>query len=380
MFKRSQSVGRLAAFHLTKGFSWLLAGVCISSSLYAADQRPGADTIEQAFHPPLEYKGKLADLKPIIQGQSIESQAWELRRTEIKDAWHEAMGSWPELLKEPTLEVLETTHREDLLQKKVRVPIAPGKFEMGYLLIPKGEGPFPAIFVPFYEPETSIGLGKKPNRDFAYQLAKRGYVTLSIGCPGGDAFKPVLSDGAECQPLSYLAYIAANAWKSLSLQPEVDSKRIGIVGHSFGGKWAMFGACLWEQYACGVWSDAGVIFDESRKNVNYWEPWYLGFESGNKERIGLITEPGLRRGAYKTLREAERDLHELQSLMAPRPFLVSGGSEDGPERWLALNHVKEVYRALKYPDGVAMTNRETHEPNELSNAQIYAFFDRCLKP
>ena len=41
-----------------------------------------------------------------------------------------------------------------------------------------------------------------------------------------------------------------------------------------------------------------------------------------------------------------RDLHELHALMAPRPFLVSGGSEDQPERWKALNHAIAVNRLL----------------------------------
>ena len=46
---------------------------------------------------------------------------------------------------------------------------------------PKGAGPFPAVFVPFYEPETSTGQNDKKLRAFAYDLTKRGFVTLSIG-------------------------------------------------------------------------------------------------------------------------------------------------------------------------------------------------------
>ncbi len=48
--------------------------------------------------------------------------------------------------------------------------------------------------VPFYEPETSVGLkADKPDRDLGWQLAKRGMVTLNIGTPGGDAYKPGLA-------------------------------------------------------------------------------------------------------------------------------------------------------------------------------------------
>ena len=31
-------------------------------------------------------------------------------------------------------------------------------------------------------------------------------------------------------------------------------------------------------YAAVAVSDPGIVFDEKRSNVNYWEPWYLGFD------------------------------------------------------------------------------------------------------
>jgi len=65
--------------------------------------------------------------------------------------------------------------------------------------------------------------------------------------------------------------------------------------------------------------------------------------------------------------------------MAPRPFLVSGGSEDPPSRWQALNHTREINRILGYSDRVAMTNRVDHSPNPDSNEVIYAFFEHFLK-
>lgn len=72
------------------------------------------------------------------------------------------------------------------------------------------------------------------------------------------------------------------------------------------------------------------------------------------------------------------DLHELHALMAPRPFLVSGGSEDPPKRWQALNHSIEVNRMLGYKNRVAMTNRPEHSPNAESNEVIYQFFEHFL--
>jgi hypothetical protein len=246
----------------------------------------------------------------------------------------------------------------------------------GWLLVPNGTGPFPAVLVPYYEPETSIGMSKQTLRDFGYQLTRRGCVTLSIGSPGGDARKPVVAAGDETQPLSLLAWIAANCHTALAQLKEVDPERIGVVGHSYGGKWAMFAACLYEKFACGAWSDPGIVFDESRPNVNYWEPWYLGKDALQTRVPGIPSSTNPRTGAYKELYSAGHDLHEVLALMAPRPFLVSGGSEDPPERWQALNRVMEVYKLLGVEDGVAMTHRKDHTPTPESNEQIYAFFTR----
>ncbi len=331
---------------------------------------------------PSEFSTRLASLRsPILFNDSSSVKTpedWRRRRDEILANWHRTMGSWPTIVERPKMEVLETTLREDITQRRVRVQIAPDQISEGYVLVPRGQGPFPAVFVPFYDPETSIGLGKSPLRDFAWQLARRGFVALAVGSPGGDARKPVLSQQAKCQPLSYLGYIAANAWNALASMPEVDAKRIGIVGHSYGGKWAMFGSCLWDKYACAVWSDPGVVFDETRESINYQEPWYLGYDPGIIRKPGLVRKESPRTGAYKTLVETGHDLHELHALMAPRPFLVSGGAEDPPNRWAALNHTIAINGLLGYEGRVAMTNREKHQPTEESNEQIYQFFDHWL--
>ena len=160
--------------------------------------------------------------------------------------------------------------------------------------------------------------------------------------------------------------------------PEVDSKRIGIVGHSYGGKWAMFGSCFWEKYACAAWSDPGIVFDEKRESINYQEPWYLGLDANITRKPGLVREGSPRTGAYKKLIEGGHDLHELHCLMAPRPFLVSGGEEDPPSRWAVLNHAVRVNEILGKTDRVAMTNRASHTPTKESNEQIYQFFEYWL--
>jgi pimeloyl-ACP methyl ester carboxylesterase len=195
------------------------------------------------------------------------------------------------------------------------------------------------------------------------------------------------------EPLSALAYAAANAHTVLAQRQEVDPDRIGVVGHSFGGKWAMFASCLYDKFACAVWSDPGIVFDERDRrkenpsgSVNYFDVWYLGLKLGqtaDPKNAGpfrkLPSEGTPRTGAYKTLVEQGHDLVELHALMAPRPFLVSGGTADLAERWPALNHSIAVNKLLGYTNRVGMTAREGHSPTEAANEQVYAFFEWCLK-
>jgi dienelactone hydrolase len=291
------------------------------------------------------------------------------------------MGAWPEVITEPEVEILATEQLGTIAQHKIRFRWTPTEKTTGYLLIPDGEGRGPAVMTVYYEPETAIGQGKE-NRDFAIQLARLGFVTMSIGTTEATAagtyglYWPSI-EKAEVQPLSMLGYAAANAYHVLASRPEVDPARIGIVGHSFGGKWAMFASCLYDKFACAVWSDPGIVFD-TRPNVNYWEPWYLGYHPKPWRARGEVTAGNAARGLYPKLLEAGRDLHELHALMAPRPFLVSGGSEDPPHRWRALNRSVEINDVIGVAERVAMHNRPGHDPTEESNAVIYRFFEWAL--
>jgi hypothetical protein len=341
------------------------------------------------FRPSPEFAGDFGKFKSPLKfydGRSVQTPSdWKKRRQEILKRWHEIMGPWPEPIKKPKIDYLRKEHRENFTQHQVRLEIAPQQQTVGgYLLIPDGKGPFPAVVVVYYDAETGAGLGKEL-RDFAYQLTKRNFVTLSIGTPDfanlKAPYKPLYQqpeNQTQLQPLSALAYVSANCYNALASLPMVDPERVGIVGHSYGGKWAMFSSCLYDKYACAVWSDLGIVFDESRTNVNYWDVWYLGYVPGKKGWCGIPNKDNPRTGAYKQFVEEGYDLHELHALMAPRPFLVSGGSEDRPMRWKALNHSVAVNKLLGYTNRVAMTNRKGHTPTLESNEQIYLFFEHFL--
>ncbi len=353
------------------------------------DKNPDWKDLSPYFKPPAEYEGKTGDYRsPLLfsDGRVVRNgKEWKTRRKEILSYWTGKLGTWPAYIKRQKIEYLDTLVRDkDLTQYKIRFNWLPGQKTEAYLLVPHIPGRKPAVITVFYEPETAAGIGGKEHRDFALQLARRGFITLSIGTTETTNSKtyslyyPTINN-SSIQPLSVLAYAAANSWFLLSRFPEADPERIGIMGHSYGGKWAMFASCMFEKFACAVWSDPGIVFDETRPNVNYWEPWYLGYYpppwSNTWRKQGLIEDA---RGVYPELIKENHDLHELHALMAPRPFLVSGGSEDNPERWIPLNHSVAVNKLLGFENRVAMTNRPEHSPNAESNEQIYKFFEYYL--
>ncbi|MDD2475634.1 MAG: prolyl oligopeptidase family serine peptidase [Dysgonamonadaceae bacterium] len=340
------------------------------------------------FEPPTEFKNQYGDFRsPLLfyNGDTVKTEDdWRKRKEEIRSKWMELMGEWPPIIENQRLEIIDTTYRENFIQHTVRFYWTPNQQTEGYLLIPNITGKKPAVITVFYEPETAIGLSGKPYRDFAYQLTKRGFITLSLGTTQTTKNKTYSIyypniENATMQPLSALAYASANAWEALAKIEDVDSTRIGITGHSYGGKWAMFASCLYDKFACAAWSDPGIVFDETKgSGVNYWEPWYLGYYPPPwKNTWSKISTSN--HGLYPYLKQEKMDLHELHSLMAPRPFLVSGGSGDQVERWKALNHTIAVNQLLGYDNRVGMTNRVEHSPNVNSNQSLYLFFEWFLK-
>lgn len=360
--------------------------ILLCATQVTSAQKPW-ETIKHYFSPPSAFAKQYGDYRPLLSfknGEAVTTpKQWEKRRTEILNDWNQLMGQWPTLIKKQKIEYLDTIVYKDYTQYKIKYNWTPNQKTVAYLLVPKISGKKPAVITAFYEPETAIGKGK-PNRDFALQLTKKGFVTLSIGTAEASKnetysiYYPSI-ENAEVQPLSMLAYAAANSWYVLANLPYVDDKKIGITGHSFGGKWAMFASCLFDKFACAAWSDPGIVFDNTKgSGVNYWEPWYLGYYSPPWTNTWNKTGYGAK-GIYPKLLTEGYNLHEIMALMAPRPFLVSGGSSDPIERWVPLNHVIKINKFLGFENRVAMQNRPLHEPNAYSNHVVYSFLEYFLK-
>jgi len=381
---------------LPVGLAAIILFAC--SPVLAADPTGDRDALwqrlEQYCQTPAEFASQLGPYRsPLKFADGSVAQTpedWARRRHEILDTWHRRLGPWPPLVERPVVKRLESVDCPGYVQHHVHVQVSPeGQSADGYLLIPDGTGPFPAVFVPFYEALTSIGQGKRGRgtHDYGLQLVRRGFVTLSIGTPGSvekiglDTRQLLIEAGQQQrrQPLTLLAYVAANCHTALAQMPQVDPQRIGIIGLSYGGKWSMFASCLYDKFACAVWSDPGIVFNEKNGNVNYWEPWYLGYDPNVQRKPGIPSDEKPRTGLYKELFEAGEDLVDLHALMAPRPVLVSGGTADPPRNWGALNPLIAVNQLLGQRHRVAMTARPTHVPTAEALELELAFLEYWLK-
>ena len=316
------------------------------------------------FNPPAALAGQTGDYRSPLRfadGSEVKSaDDWKRRRQEILKEWHGLMGPWPEPIEKPKVEIVEKEHQDNYTRHHIRIEIAPGKStEDAYLLVPDGKGPFLRrcrLLTPTLA-SASARRRAAAQADAARLPCNSRSVGSSPASLGSRRRLLPTKESARFSRCRSTAYVASNCRRALANRPDVNAGRIGIVGHSYGGNWAMFASCLDEQFACAAWSDPGIVFDEKRANVNFWEPWYIGFEPGVERKRGIPTEANPRTGPYKRMMEKGMDLHELHALMAPRPFLVSGGSEDPPERWKALNHSVAVNKLLGHENRVAMTNR-----------------------
>src|SRR6056297_764871 len=152
----------------------LVSGVLVPILASGQDREGPTDaaweTIAPYFQPPEEWRNDFGDyssLLPSSDGRLVRNrQQWHQRRAEINQKWTKLLGSWPPLITDPDVELLESKERDDFTQHRIRFEWVPGQKTVGYLLVPDGEGPFPAVVTVYYEPETAIGNGK-PHRDFA---------------------------------------------------------------------------------------------------------------------------------------------------------------------------------------------------------------------
>src|SRR5262249_7048866 len=173
------------------------------------------------------------------------------------------------------------------------------------------------------------------------QFADRGYIVYAPQNPyiGHDKFR-VLQRKANPLGLSLFSFIVRQHERTLdwlATLPDVDAERMAFYGLSYGGKTATRMPALLARYRPSICFRA---FNEwIRKNVSLDYPSSYMFSPEYE-----MPEFNLGR----TFNYAE-----MAALIAPRPFMVERGHDDGVgiDEWIAYEYakVRRLYSRLKTP-------------------------------
>jgi dienelactone hydrolase len=260
---------------------------------------------------------------------------------------------------------------------EVTLDLYPDVFAYGILLLPKGMKPGekrPVVVcqhglegrpTKVVDPKDTT----KPYNAFGAQLADRGYIVYAPQNPyiGQDKFR-VLQRKANPLGLSLFSFIVRQHERTLdwlATLPNVDADKIAFYGLSYGGKTAMRVPALLPRYCLSICS--------GDFNEWVWKNASVDFK-GSYMFSGEYEMPEFNLG--HTFNYAE-----MAALIAPRPFMVERGHDDGVgiDEWVALEYakVRRLYSKLKLPE---RTEIEFFAGgHEIHGDGTFKFLDKHLK-
>ncbi|MGH9881408.1 MAG: alpha/beta hydrolase, partial [Pyrinomonadaceae bacterium] len=311
---------------------------------------------------------ELVDLLNQRGKQITTAEQWRVRRETIVKVLSEILGPPPVEKSALAPEIIEETSHEGYTRRKLSFQTEPGERIPGYLLIPKNaRGRSPAVVCPHQTTQEGkkepVGLAGNPELQTALHLVGRGYVTFTYDaiCFGerhdpasghyGDAI-PFYRKHPRWSLIGKMAWDLGRAIDYLHTLDFVDAKRIGSIGHSHGGITTLFSMAFDKRIAVGA-SNCG--FDTFRIDGNVWR-W--SHATALMPRLGFyIGSPYINMDFYRAVPDSEViqtpfEMHELLSLIAPRPLFLSTSDEDfvfpnaGWSARRALARLEPVYGLL----------------------------------
>jgi dienelactone hydrolase len=281
--------------------------------------------------------------------------AYEKSCEPYRDTFHsEVIGKLPE----PTMPLNPRTRpvydEEKFTGYEVMLDVYPDVFAYGILLLPKDLKPGERRPVVVCQhglegtPRSTIDVEKRPvYNHFSRRLVELGYIVYAPQNPyiGQTNFRQIQR---KAQPLkaALFSFIIRQHQRTLDwleTLPNVDPKRIAFYGLSYGGKTAMRVPAIEKRYCLSICS----------ADFNEW--------------VGKCVSVDLDRSYMWTV---EYDMYEfnlghtfnyaeMATLIAPRPFMVERGHDDGvgTDEMVAYEYAKVRYlyaNRLKIPDRTAI--------------------------
>lgn len=179
--------------------------------------------------------------------------------------------------------------------------------------------PLPAVVVPFYFPEAMLGMDPVTGDAIpAYaeipllmDLATRGYAAATADAyhltyirsdkaredfsRWQDAADALLADHPRWTGMGKLVWDTKLLTDALAEDPRVDAERIGIAGHSLGGKMAYYAGCLDPRIRVLLCSDFGIGWE----STNWRDDWYWG------SRVDALIAAGMDHAGLAVAAEAK---------------------------------------------------------------------------
>ena len=287
-------------------------------------------------NPPVGYESSIGNLSSLVADVSSVSE-WKTRREAIQSKWLKLLGSMETSPPPVQTREVETVKDQNYTARLMYLQVEPDWWEKILVMMPASDlqRPRPVVIVPFYDVDTPAGRNLSGHHflgmgvdSYAYMAVQKGYIAVAIRWFGesyGEWYSEAVANlklrHPHCTGLGKWVWDSHRLLDYLYSLPEVDRDNIGIIGHSLGGKMALYAAAFEPRITAVVSNELGVGLSFS----NYDDYWYFG---------EFIDKVGKR-----------TDQHELIGLIAPRPFLLIGGDTyDTAKSWYYINAAREVYK------------------------------------
>ena len=260
------------------------------------------------------------------------------------------------------------------VRHKVSYAAEPGERIEAYLCVPSaGQVPFPAVYCAHQHAgerllgkSEVVGLAGAPDQAYAHELAERGYVTLApdaicfesrarVADPVGYHVHALFSRLLHGQTLlGKVLFDLAAGLDILMALPEVDGDRLGFLGHSYGGRLALFAPVFDRRLKVAVSSCGALPFREM-----------LAHETG--VQLDFVVPGFLAHG----------DLGDVVRLVNPASLLILGAAED---KWSPDIEALVAYAAPAFTEGrlAWAMHPGPHRFAAAMREQAYAFLDEHL--
>jgi hypothetical protein len=309
-------------------FAVLVSLGLVVSCVPLSTNRCGAGELPEVDDLPVVKE--LPDPFRFLDGSRVKTEtAWEKRRDEMKTIIeHYGYGHMPPAPNNVVAEKLSTKSVFDGAAREERILLSMGpdlKVTVNVRMeIPEGAGPFPAIIKNEGGP-----LGPTPVGD---EIVRRGYVLAQYARTDLDPDQNnVVGPAQQAYPDYDWATLAVWAWGGMRVLDYletldfIDKTKVGITGHSRGGKTALLAGAFDERFALVVPNGSGCGGAGCYR--------VLGPKCEDLERIthpkrfSYWFHPRLRTFAGKVDR-LPFDQHFLKALVAPRALLSTDALGD----------------------------------------------------